>query len=242
MQMSQPLKQKHTARTVIVSITGIMVLAIAAVYISQVFSIRSQILAGEYDFETFGAETSGAGGANIDTEHAYPVATDDDPSIGPQDAVVTIVEFGDFECPYCGSAFPIIRSVIARYPDQVRYIYRDFPLDDIHPSARAAAQAGYCAQQEGKFWQLHDRMFQNQAALSRASILSYAQQSGLRPETFLPCFESDAARAEVEGDVTDGIASGVLGTPTWFINGIRVAGVIPEDILVKIIEDFLPGS
>ncbi len=211
------------------------VLIYVALFAVQVLSIRSQILSGTYDFESYGASTSGSGGANVDQAGGYDVATSDDPAIGPEDAALTIVEFGDFECPFCRQSFPIIRSLTQEFKNDVRFVYRDFPLDTIHPDARVAALGGYCAHQQGLFWPFHDKLFQNQESLTRTAILGYANQIGVDSRAFALCLDSQSGQDEVNADVAAGQAAGVLGTPTWFINGMRVAGVIPEDVFRQII-------
>ncbi|MBI2050595.1 MAG: DsbA family protein [Parcubacteria group bacterium] len=236
-------KPKRTVRNATLALLGAGMLVYAVFFAIQVFSIRSQILSGTYDpsgilgtsFDAYGARTSGAGGANVDQRGAYDVATFDDPSLGPANAKVTIVEFGDFECPFCKQSFPIIRTLAQEFKDDVRLVYRDFPLETIHPKARFAAAAGYCAEEQGLFWALHDKLFQNQEDLSQAAIMGYANQIGADSAAFAACVSSQAAQDEVNKDIADGQAAGVLGTPTWFINGIRVAGVIPEDVFRQII-------
>ena len=196
----------------------------------------TQIDSGDFDFSAYGSNISGSGGAN-QSDQIFPVATLDDPHIGSDNPVVTIVEFSDFECPFCGEAFPIIRKLVSAYGDSVQLIYRDFPLADIHPNARTAAIAGYCADTQGKFWQLHDLMFQHQDDLSLSAITVLARQIGIDVTRFYACIASQQATEEVDRDIADGIAAGVQGTPTWFINGMRVAGVIPENVFRQMIEE-----
>ena len=229
----------------ILIIIGIIVLIYAIYFVYQVWSIRNQILAGNYtgnyNWDEYGAETSGAGGANVSTQ-AFKVATTDDPALGAADAFINIVEFSDFQCPFSLKSFPIIRALAAKYPELVRFTYRDFPLEDIHPEAKLAAQAGYCANVQNLFWPLHDKLFQNQDKLSRETIISLATQAGLNRTQFLQCLDSAEAKKEVEQDQADGLAAGVAGTPTWFINGYRVAGVIPEDVFRKIVDGLITGN
>jgi len=232
-------KPKHTIRNVLLAVVGTGVLIFLILFVTQVLSIRSQILTGAYNFDEYGLSISGAGGANYDQSGGYNVATTDDPSIGPADAVVTIVEFGDFECPFCRRSFPTIRALAEEFNQDVRYIYRDFPIESIHPNARVAALAGYCATKQGLFWPLHDKMFQNQETLSQTAILGYANQVGIDSQSFASCLGSQEASAEVNQDIADGQAAGVLGTPTWFINGIRLAGVIPEEVFREIINELV---
>ncbi len=228
----------HKNRNIILIIVGVLVLFFAYSFIKEVVTIRGQILSGDYNFEEFGSSTSGEGGANVDYQGEYDVATKDDPLLGSNNPKVTIVEFSDFECPFCRQSFPTIRSLVSEFGDTVQYIYRDFPLESIHPNARAAAVAGYCAQKQDKFWQMHDKLFQNQDNLSELDILNYANQVGLNISQFSTCIKSDEAQNEVSQDLVDGANAGALGTPTWFINGNRFAGVIPEDVFREIITEF----
>jgi protein-disulfide isomerase len=238
---SQQPKSKFTVKKIVLSILGIIILILLVSFMREVMSVRNQILSGEYNYNEFGVLTSGTGGANLGTGE-YDVATSDDPTLGSQDALVTIVEFSDFECPFCRQSFPIIRSLVEEFKENVRYVYRDFPLESIHPNARLAAKAGYCAHQQNLFWPLHDKLFQNQNNLSRTDLVSYAQQVGLNQQEFLTCLDSKAADDEINLDITEGQAAGALGTPTWFINGNRVAGVIPEQVFREIINTVIASE
>ncbi|MDZ4221773.1 MAG: DsbA family protein [Patescibacteria group bacterium] len=233
--MNAEQKPTHTTRRALLGLLGAAIALYAVFFVMQVLSIRSQILSGEYNFDAYGGSTSGSGGANYDRSGAYDVATDDDPSIGRADAGVTIVEFSDFECPFCRQSYPIIRSLTQEFKDEVRFIYRDFPLVAIHENAHTAARAGFCADKQDLFWQLHDKLFQNQDAMGKTAILGYANQIGADSAAFAACLDSQEAYNEVDEDIAAGEAAGVSGTPTWFINGIRVAGVIPEDVFRQII-------
>lgn len=228
-------KQNHPIRNGILLLAAAGMLIYIILFAIEVFSIRSQILSGEYNLEDYGVQISGTGGANYDQSGTYNVATSDDPALGPEDAKVTIVEFSDFECPFCRQSYPTIRSLTQEFRDEVRFIYRDFPLVTIHENAHAAARAGYCADTQGLFWQLHDKLFQNQDNLGKTAILGYANQIGADSAAFAACLDSPEAYREVDADIAAGEAAGVQGTPTWFINGIRVAGVIPEDVFRQII-------
>lgn len=167
------------------------------------------------------------------------IATDDDPSIGPMTAAVTIVEFSDFECPFCKQAFPIIRELMATYGDRVRYIYRDFPVSEIHDNAEKAAEAGACANAQGKFWALHDKIFQYAPQITVPDLKNYARASGVDMSLFTTCLDSGQFANEVQQDYSDGVALGVRGTPTWFINGKKVEGIIPGETFLTLIETLL---
>lgn len=169
------------------------------------------------------------------------IETDDDPFFGPQQASLVIVEFGDFECPFCRQEFPIVRELMQLYP-QVKWIYRDFPVADLHPFAQKAAEAGECAHEQNQFWPMYDKLFQNQEKLDINSLKFYAKQIGLKESEFNFCLNSNKYQTEVKEDLADGLALGVRGTPTFFINGKKVEGAIPFPIFKKIIESELKNQ
>lgn len=162
------------------------------------------------------------------------VLTGDDPFFGVLGAPITIVAFEDFECQYCRESFPVIRRILSEYQDKIYFVYRDFPVIDIHPHAQKAAEAGECAHEQEKFWPYHDKIFQNQPRLSDDDLLSYARQAGLDMEEFKECFESRKYTDEVQEDFAAGVRAGVRGTPTFFVNGRKIEGVIPYDAFKEI--------
>ena len=161
--------------------------------------------------------------------------SNDDPYIGPKDAKIVIMEFSDFQCPFCKASFPAIREITANNPE-IKYIYRDFPIDELHPESRIAAMAGGCAHDQDLFWPYHDRLFQNQHNLTRDGLFTYARQSGLNMRDFTECFDEGKFANDVEQDRLIGIDLGVRGTPTWFINGEKVEGVIPTEGWEQLLE------
>ncbi len=170
------------------------------------------------------------------------VETADDPSIGPDNAPVSIVEFGDFECPYCHESFPIVRELMNTFEGKVRWQWRHFPLSDIHAQAQMASEASECAGSQGNFWGYHDKLFLNQPNFSNSALIGYAIQLGLDQEKFSTCLTSRTYRDKIERDLTDGIKAGVSGTPTFFINGRKVPGVIPRDIFATILEKAISAA
>ena len=171
------------------------------------------------------------------------VSIDDDPILGPEDAPVTIVEFSDFECPFCQrSAEEVLPLILEQYPEQVRLVYRDFPLTQIHPQALPAALASECADDQGKFWEYHDLLFANQSALDDASLKAYAAQVGLDEAVFDQCYTSQEHLDEVGGDYQDGITYGVSGTPAFFVNGLRIVGAQPFAVFQQAIDQALAES
>lgn len=159
-----------------------------------------------------------------------------DPSIGPEGALLTIVEFGDFECPFCRKAYPDIRAFQAAHPNDVRIVWRDFPLLDVHARAQEVAEAAACANDQGKFWAYHDKLFENQGKFGDAALIIYAQQIGLDLQTFNQCRASDAHLSEITGDLRDSITLGNTGTPTFFVNGQRIPGAVPRSLWEKMFE------
>lgn len=145
------------------------------------------------------------------------------PFLGGGDAAVTIIEFSDFQCPACGYAEGIAKRAVREYGNRIKFAYINFPLRQIHGNAEIAAEASECAFEQGKFWELHDIMFQNQNALDRASLGAYAEQAGLDAERFSGCLDSGKYAPAVESDFQLGSKAGVDGTPTFFINGKKFA-------------------
>jgi len=158
------------------------------------------------------------------------------PSRGPDDAPVTIVEFSDYQCPFCGRAEPIVEQVLARYPDSVRLVYRHFPLDSIHPQARPAAIAAVCADAQGKFWEFHAKLFTSQRDLSAEKLTEFANEVELDLAALDVCRESEEAAEIVAADYAAGQAAGTTGTPAFFVNGIKLTGARPLEDFVEVID------
>ncbi len=169
------------------------------------------------------------------------VVTNDDPYFGSPDATVKIVEFADFQCPYCKEAVSIVKDLETRYGNRIFFQFRDFPITDSHPQAYAAAIAASCASEQGnqQFWAYHDRLFQFQDNLTDAIYIPLAEQVGLQKDTFAACFNTKATDSEVTQDYDDGVRAGAHGTPTFFINGKMVSGVIPEKTFTEVIDKLL---
>jgi protein-disulfide isomerase len=160
-------------------------------------------------------------------------------SRGPADAPITIVEFGDYECPFCHHFEPTLESVIKQYSQQVRFVFRNFPLTQIHPHAMHAAEVAVCAQQQGKFWPMHDALYADNAPLSDASLRALATQVGLDSQKFENCVRSEVPVKAIEADTQAGEKLGVEATPTLFIDGRYINGDVPRAQLVSVIEDEL---
>jgi Na+/H+ antiporter NhaA len=164
------------------------------------------------------------GGSDVIVDLAVPVDPDTDHVRGPEDAPVTLVEYGDFECPYCGQAEPIVRELLANFGTDVRYVWRHLPLSDVHPRAQMAAEAAEAAAEQGAFWEMHDLLLSHQDALRPPDLVGYAEQLGLDTDRFMQDLHGHAHTARIYDDVDGADLSGVSGTPTFFINGRRHYG------------------
>ena len=162
-----------------------------------------------------------------------PVDPQRDHVRGPENAPVTVVEYGDFQCPYCGRAEPAIRELLADFGDEVRYVWRHLPLTDVHPRAQVAAEASEAASAQGAFWELHDLLLDRQDALLLPDLVAYAQELGLDVERFERDVRKHAGAGRIAEDVDSADRSGVSGTPTFFINGLRHHGAYDIDTLSK---------
>ena len=143
---------------------------------------------------------------------------------GPEDAPVTLVEYGDFECPHCGTAYPIVEHVRGKMGARLQFVFRHFPLTEAHPHAMHAAEAAEAAGAQGKFWHMHGMLFEHQDALEDADLFRYAKALHLDGKRFAGELASEAHAARIREQIRSGIRSGVNGTPTFFINGVRYDG------------------
>jgi protein-disulfide isomerase len=154
---------------------------------------------------------------------AVPI-NDRDHTLGPTNAPVTLVEYGDFECPHCGRAHPIVQGIRRYMGEQLRFIYRHFPLVEAHPHAQSAAEAAEAAGAQGRFWEMHDILFLNQHALEPEDLLLYAAKIGVEAHRVARELAAGIWTKKVRDDFRGGVRSGVNGTPTFFINGLRYDG------------------
>ena len=161
------------------------------------------------------------------------------PARGEAEAPVTIVEWSDFECPYCKRVLPALEQLLEEYPTEVRLVFRHFPLHAIHPNAQGAAEAAICAQDQGAFWELHDLMFEEQDTLTASDLKDKAERAGLDAEAFAACMEAGDTPDRVEADRRAGVAAGVSGTPALFVNGRPLEGAVAYAELADVVEDEL---
>jgi protein-disulfide isomerase len=168
------------------------------------------------------------------------VATDGHPSRGNASAPIVLVEFSDFQCPFCQRANPTVEQVRKQYGDKIRFVYRHFPLPN-HPDARPAAEAAACAEAQGKFWEYHDRLFA-EPRLSAADLKAHAAATGLDQAKFNTCVDTHQSAAKVEKDIEEGAQLGVTGTPAFFINGRSIEGAQPVEAFTRIIDEELAAK
>jgi len=160
---------------------------------------------------------------------------------GGANAPITIIEFSDYECPFCQRAEEVVDKVMAAYGNKVRLVFRNYPLP-MHANARVAAEAASCAQAQGKFWEYHALLFKNQRALGKDKLGEYATQVGLDRAKFDKCLADQTFKAAVEQDMTDGAKAGVTGTPAFFINGRMLSGAQPFDRFKAVIDEELAAK
>jgi Na+/H+ antiporter NhaA len=175
------------------------------------------------------------GTAEVITDLAVPVDPERDHIRGPEESLVTMVEYGDFECPYCGLAEPAVRELLRDY-GEVRYVWRHLPLNDVHPNAQLAAEAAEAAGKQGAFWEMHDLLLDHQDALNPRALIGYADSLGLDTDRFAADLRKHAGRAHVEEDLESADLSTVSGTPTFFVNGKRHYGAYDIETLKKAVK------
>ena len=163
------------------------------------------------------------------------VSADDDPFMGPADAPITIIQFAEYQCPYCGKAGESVKQVMEEYDGKIKMVFRDFPLS-FHDRAIPAAVAANCAGEQNKYFEMHDQMMANQRALTEEDLTKYATAVNLDLEKWNTCRKDPKHEAEVKKDMADGSAAGVSGTPAFFINGIMLSGALPFSQFKEIID------
>lgn len=185
--------------------------------------------------------STGALSSGLPTSVSGELAPPGSVSFGPSagEAVLTVVEFGDFGCPFSRDAAASWRSAMRQYGDRVRFVYRHYPIASLHPDAVSAAEAFECAAEQGQAWAMYDKLYLNQEAQKFADLRRYADEIGLDAAAFEPCLTEGRHAARVSADLRDAAALGLEGTPSFFFNGQVVSGAIPTDVMVQIIETFL---
>jgi protein-disulfide isomerase len=166
------------------------------------------------------------------------VAAGNSPARGSARAPIELIEFSDFQCPFCQRADPTVRQLLSTYGDRIRLVYRHYPLPN-HPNALPAAEAAACAAEQGQFWPYHDRLFANPSKLGDADLKQHAAELGLNAAQFNSCVDTHKHKAEVDADVKAGEEAGVSGTPAFFVNGRMISGAQPFDVFKKVIDEEL---
>ena len=176
----------------------------------------------------------------VEETEAIEVDIEDDSILwgNPDTAKVLIVEFSDYECPYCSKAVPTIEALEEEYGDDIAVVFKDFPLS-FHANAQISAEAAECADEQGMFVEYHDTLFDNQGALGEDSLIGYAEDLGLDVDDFTECLTTNAMADEVEGDYNDGVAAGVRGTPGFIVAGELVSGAQPQSVFESIIDQYI---
>ena len=238
--MSESLPSaKHNWLAVLITLVG---LALLALFAWRVVYYSTRIQSGElFAAPSFlSSYTASVATSSIPIPPGqFNLDTEDDPALGSTAAKVTIVEFADFGCPYSRQSSQVVRAAAAKYGDQVRFVYRDYPINELHPTAERAAEAGECAQDQGKFWEYHDKLYLNQTDLRDETFVRFAEELNMDVPAFERCLESGVYEDEVALDYVAGLDAGVRGTPTFFLNGNRVPGSIPADVLDSLIQRLL---
>ena len=173
--------------------------------------------------------------SNDETALAEPVGAKDHMQ-GPANAPVTLVEYGDYECPYCGEAYPVLKEVQKKVGNSLRFVFRNFPLTQMHPHAFAAAEAAEAAGAQGKFWEMHDMLYEHQENLEPEALAGYAKMLKLDMERFVKDVNAGTFAAKIKHDFQTGVMSGVNGTPSLFINGERFDGSVDVESLLEVLQ------
>jgi protein-disulfide isomerase len=175
--------------------------------------------------------------AEMETPELTVAVGENDHAAGSANAKVTLVEYGDYECPHCGRAYPVVKKIQETMGDKLQFVFRNFPLTQAHPNALHAAEAAEIAARQGKYWEMHDILFENQDALDDDSLTTYAEQIGLDVEKFMEDLQNDTFEEKVREDFMGGVESGVNGTPTFFINGARYNDAVDYETLLGVLEN-----
>jgi len=222
-----------------IAVITLILLAAMGWFLWRVVTFEQAINKGEPLPQFSSKETQIAGSTTTATGIAYDVDSPTAPTLGPKDAKLVVVEFLDFQCPFCQEAFDTVRAMQAKYGDRVRFEVRYFPLTEIHPEAMQAVEAASCADAQGKFWTMHDRLFAQKGVLGRTYLDAAALASGLDVKLYKTCMDTHARYNAIRQDIAAGTNAGVRGTPTFFFNGRRVEGVIPADVFDQLITSSL---
>ncbi len=163
------------------------------------------------------------------SSHLKNAVSSNDHIQGDRNAPIELVEYGDYQCPYCGQAYPIIKAIQQKLKGDLKFVFRNFPLTDVHPDAFDAALAAEAAALQNKFWQMHDTIYENQDSLDSESLISYTKEIGLDVQRFKDDMKNNSLSAKIENDFEGGVRSGVNGTPSFYINGAKYEGAWDDE-------------
>lgn len=173
----------------------------------------------------------------------FPVEAGDNPALGPADAPITLIEFSDYECPFCARWHQqVYQRLMKEYEGKIRFVYRDFPLENIHPNAVPAAIAAHCAGEQGAYFPFHDALFSYELGLNREAYLTYAERLGLDVTAFQTCLDEARYAEKVRDNLNYGLSLGVSSTPTFFVNGLIIIGAQPFEVFKQVIDKELAGQ
>lgn len=219
----KPWYKKWWAITLAVLASLILVFFIALVfYFFDLVKISSQELSNQ--------------NLNLNTSNKFTVQTDGNYWIGAAKPKITIIEFGDFNCPNCQNAYPKIREISLKYKNEVKFIFKDYPIYDF---SLELAEAARCAGEQGFFWLMYDKLYQNQGLTNKTQVMGAAEQIGLDTAKFEKCYDDQKYLNDIKKDFLEAEKLGLSGTPTWFINGYKIEGDIPYNLFIQIIESLL---
>ena len=224
----------HKQRNWIGTVVTIVFVVLIGAFVWRVVYYTKQIKSGGFDSSVYDFTKSYTTLAKLASQPvkdgSINVVTKDNPSLGNENAQITIVEFADFGCQYSKDASFILRSFAKEHPDTIRLIYRDFPLVELHPLAQKASEAASCADEQGKFWEYHDKLYQNQNDQDEKQFIKFANELNFDIPSFESCVNSGKMTERVEKDYQAGLDAGVRGTPTFFVNGLRIPGSVPKEV------------
>lgn len=205
--------------------------------------LSGYILWGRGTTRTTAQPAAPVAGSPTQAFRRYDIPTDGFPSIGPDDAPIVIVEFSDFQCPFCKRWHEqVYQPLMAAYPGKIRLVYRNLPLTSIHPEAMPAAEASMCASEQNAYWQYHEALFNGQEVLSSGFYTQTATDLGLDLTAFQTCMDEHRYQAQIQADMDFALGIGVQSTPTFFINGLAIVGAQPLSTFTDIIDKELAGD
>ena len=191
----------------------------------------------------WGGKSAAVPGVGVEDTTRYDVSEAGNPAIGPVDAPVVMIEFGDYECAYCKRWYDAVTTPLMKdYAGKIRFVYRDLPLSSIHPDAQSAAEAANCAGEQGAYWKYHDALFGAKYGLGTQAYTQYATDLGLDVSAFNTCVAERRYQSEVDNDASVGMNLGLTGTPSFFVNGLKVIGAQPYEVFKQIIDKELAAA